>query len=422
MASITLCLKGTKNPSPVYLRLVNGKGVDIIAKTGVFLPPADWDSKKRVVKSKSTMPGKDKINEQLTKLQLHVLSDYNVYFCTGGIIDKSWLESSIKTFFSRPDKESNGFNEPHAIYLSCFAEFWLETKSGSHKVKPGKLLSKENKKQYEDCLELIKEFEGKNKIKLSGIDSAVLESFVEFLQEDKKYAVSTIKRIVDRLKFFCSRAEEENLKINKGYKSKIFMVEEEYCEGIYLNQQEIDAIYTLDLSSDAELDGVRDNFILQCCTGLRLGDLLYNLDISKIRGGIIKIKTQKTGAYVEIPIHKYLKSIISKRFGQLPPKIAPSKYNKLIKVVCEKAKINVLTYGFLMNKDSKRKEFGWFEKYKLISSHVGRSSLATLLKGKVSDEAIMSIAGWSSSKMLNHYSKTSKKERAKEVENYWNNS
>jgi hypothetical protein len=41
------------------------------------------------------------------------------------------------------------------------------------------------------------------------------------------------------------------------------------------------------------------------------------------------------------------------------------------------------------------------------------------LYGKVPNEVIQSVAGWSSSEMISHYNKTSKKEYAEQLKEFW---
>lgn len=96
-------------------------------------------------------------------------------------------------------------------------------------------------------------------------------------------------------------------------------------------------------------------------------------------------------------------------------------FNKSIKTICQLSGITNVVYGKLFDKDAKRKKAGYYEKWKLISSHVGRKSMVSNLKGKVSDETIMAIGGWSSVKMMQHYSKVTKTEHAENLSEYWNN-
>ena len=108
-------------------------------------------------------------------------------------------------------------------------------------------------------------------------------------------------------------------------------------------------------------------------------------------------------------------------FGNLPNKVSISVYNEKIKIICQLANIDNQVYGKLWNSKIKRKELVYAPKFRFISSHVGRKSLATNLSGKVSDEVIMSVIGWSTLSIKQHYNKTSKTEYASELEKVWKN-
>ena len=78
--------------------------------------------------------------------------------------------------------------------------------------------------------------------------------------------------------------------------------------------------------------------------------------------------------------------------------------------------------GKLFDKDLKRKKVGYFEKYKLISSHICRKSFATNNYGKVDDAVLNAVCGWKKdSKMLLHYNKETKMEYADKLSQHWNN-
>jgi integrase len=191
-------------------------------------------------------------------------------------------------------------------------------------------------------------------------------------------------------------------------------------ESVYLNEEEIQKIYNLDLSHDFELDNARDNLIISCFSGLRVSDLMTGLNTDNIKEGFISVKTKKTKTFVTIPVHKMVESILRKRFGQLPKKTTTFEYNRLIRIVCQLAEIDNQILAKVWNKDKKRKEIKYVKKYEAIGSHTARRSFASNLYGKVPNEVIQSVAGWSSSEMISHYNKTSKKEYAEQLKTFWN--
>jgi integrase len=242
--------------------------------------------------------------------------------------------------------------------------------------------------------------------------------FINYLQEECDYNVSTVERIIGRIKFFCNRSSENGIKISPAYLKRIYLEKEEDIDGVYLNEDEISKIYNLQIENE-DLDNAKDNLVLSCYLGLRVSDFMFNLNIDNIKDNIVSVKTKKTGAFVKIPLHPYCKQILNKRFGQLPKRFSEYEYNTLIKNVGQIAEIDNLILGSLWDSNKKRKVKGYHAKYKFFSSHIGRRSFSTNLSGKVSDEIIMACAGWSQVSMKNHYNKKSKQEYAEQLNQFW---
>ncbi len=398
----------------LIVRLYYGR-FDLSVKLDLFVVESDWNEALQLTNSSNL------INEKLLKLKSELLAKYNEDYVRGVLINKQWLNDVISEVFNRPSEEKKLINSDVNIYLVEFANEWLKTKSASWKVSHNKFMSKTLIGQYQNTVDLLKEFEqfANYKIVLKDIKNEDFYNFIDFLQQELNYNISTIERIIGRVKFFCCRAKENGTKISNDYTKRIYLEKEnDEVETIYLNESEIDKIYNLQIENE-DLDHARDLLIISCYCGLRVSDFMYNLDVSKIKDGIISIKTKKTGAFVKIPVHNYISAILNKRFGNLPKRFNEYEYNTLIKKVGELAKIDNLVFGSLWNADKKRKVKGYNQKFKYFSSHLGRKSFTTNLSGKVSDEIIMACTGWSNLSMKQHYDKTSKLEYAEQLSDFW---
>lgn len=416
MASVKYVMKN--NPS-IYIRFTNGKMFDVSAKSNLSIDPKYWDKKYQKIKNVSAVPNRNKINEKLALLKIHIVNRFNEAYLSGDIIDKHWLENTIKSFANRPEKE--GKQGAHLIYLSDFTTWWLENKADNHKVGPNKLMDKRTKGHYEQVRDNFVEFEGKTKVALKNTNNELFDKFAMFLTQEKKYAHQTAKRKISRMKFFCARAEEMNLNVHKGYASRVFVEkkEVEYKEP-YLNEDEINQIFNYKADSK-KYDITRDNWIIGLWTGLRISDFLTRLDVSNIDGDFIEIKTLKTGVKVSIPLHWQVKKVLQKYDGKLPPKIPEQHFNKNIKQIARKLEFNQIMVGGIIEIKNKvkRKKIGEFPKWKLITSHICRRSFCTNLFGKVPNQVIMNIAGWSSEKQMLEYNKATNRESAIKLKNYW---
>ena len=360
-------------------------------------------------------------NEKLLELKSTLLKRYNRDFTKGVLINKSWLQEIVKEVFDRPTNEVALINNDKDIYIVDFSNYWLKTFADSWKTSPKETMSKLVKSQYQKFVDIFSDFQDQKKVRytLHSLTQDDVYEFSNWLEEDD-YNSATIERNIGRLKFFLNRASEMSLKVSQVRNQRIYIDKESSeVESVYLNEEEIKKIYNLDLSHDFELDNARDNLVISCFSGLRVSDLMTGLKTDNIKEGFISVKTKKTKTFVTIPVHFYCESILRKRFGQLPKKTTTFEYNRLIRIVCQLAEIDNQILAKVWNSDKKRKEIKYVKKYEAIGSHTARRSFASNLYGKVPNEVIQSVAGWSSSEMLNHYNKTSKKEYAEQLKEFW---
>lgn len=412
--NVSFKLYQTKKQSRVIVRCQK-KDLDISCALEIFVEADGWDSELQLLANSPI------VNEKLLELKKNILSEYNNSYVTGQIIGKRWLQSIISDVFDRPSGEKKLVNSDANIYLSAFANEWLKTDGKVWKVSHNKVIGKTMLGQYQNAVDLLVEFErfANRKILMKDIDVDDFYEFVNYLQEHLDYNVSTIDRIIGRLKFFCNRASEKGIKISSAYNKRIYLEKEEDIDGVYLNEKEVEAIYTTDFSFDEKLQVAKDNLLIGIFTGLRVSDYLTRLDLSNIKDDYITITTQKTKTKVVIPLHRIVKEIIASRFGQLPPKMNEYEFGKAIKTIGMICGFDNLVYGKKWNPETKRKEIGYYKRYELFTTHICRRSMASNLYGKIPDNSIMAVLGWSNPSMLLKYVQTTKKEHANKLKEYW---
>jgi len=425
MATINFRIKSKTNPSPIYIRFRDKKLFDIETKTGLLINPSFWDIVKQRIRNVIDVQNRNEINENLAKLQLYITDAYNKAYVSGEVINKTWLDKKIILFFNRPETTNSGTIDETKVFFTSFAQYWIDNKAKSFKVSANKYMDDKVIGHYQQVIDNFKEFEKKDKVKLADLRNDILDKFSIYLSDEKEYAEATTKRKLTRIKFFCQRAEAENIHVNKNYKERIFVKPSksgEYKEP-YLNEQEIKSIFNFDFKHDKEMDNVRDNFVLGLWTGLRVSDFLTHLDVSNIEDGFIKIKTQKTKTKVAIPIHPQVATILKKRNGKLPEKISTQKFNDKIKIIAQLCNIDEEMIGGVSLVDEKtkikRKVIGVYKKYQLVTSHICRRSFATNLFGKIPNKAIMDICGWCNEEMLFKYNKQTNMESAMILKKHW---
>ncbi len=432
MATVNFLLLSKKNHAAIYVRYSNGRKSDFMVPTGLSINPIHFDKKKQVIRNLIELPNRDAINKKLAKLKIFIIDQSNIDFSQGDIINRQWLKNTTATFFTRPKQDEKGKNFDHTLYLSSFADWWMKNKASSWKVSSGKVLPERSKAHYAISVKDIQGFEGKDKIRLKNVDSDLLDKLVDHLVS-KNYQRHTILKKIDRVKFFCARAEAENLEVNKGYKSRVFVPErEEDFQEPYFNQNEINIIYNWDFSYCERLANTRDNLIIGLWTGLRVSDFLQRLKIEDFKDGYIKIKTLKTNTWVTLPIHRQVAEIIKKRKGCLPDKISDQKFNDYIKEIAFICNFDDEMMGGISQvimKDGKpviekgkkviRKIIGMYPKHLLVTSHICRRSFATNIYGTIPNISLQHLGGWSTEQMMLKYIKKSGHEHAQALAKVW---
>jgi integrase len=191
-------------------------------------------------------------------------------------------------------------------------------------------------------------------------------------------------------------ALDEGLHTEIGFQDKGFKVLREDVNMMYLTEAEIEAIRTVDLSNEPNLEDSRAVFLAGCYTAQRFSDY-HRISEKHIKNGFIYLKQVKTGTEVIIPIHHKLKAILSKYKNNLPY-VYDQKLNLDIKAIALKAKI---------------------KNYHQITSHTARRSGATnmYLAGLKTIE-IMKITGHKTESEFLKYIKITKEETAKSLANH----
>lgn len=423
MATLNYSIVGTKSPSEIRIRYINGRLVDTATGINVFIDPKYWDKENQRIRNVIAVPNRDKLNSKLSELKIHVFNAANENFMEGEIINKTWLEKSVAKFFNRPSLELKKTPEYHKVYFTNFNDYWLKEKAPKFKVSAEKYMDERTRSHYTILNKLIKKFEGKDKIKFSDINDVLLDKFSEFLTAEN-YAEKTARRMIGRFKFFCARAELENIVINQSYKNRVFVTKQtqEYKEP-YFNEIEISLIYNHNFSDNPVLDSVRDNLIIGLWTGLRISDFLSKLKLDNFHDDYIEIQTEKTKTFVSIPIHWMIQEILNKRNGNLPEKISDPKFNKHIKTIARIVKFDQKMLGGVSKVDKKtkvkRKVVDLYPKHELVTSHICRRSFATNVYGTVSNSTLMAICGWKSEEQMLDYIKKTNREHAESLKKVW---
>lgn len=357
---------------------------------GMQVKPNEWDSKKQKLKPSSMdyLNRQAKISEVLNRCQFILLDNPGIN------------KDQFKIIF-----EGGELKAPFMAFMEKFVERKNSayTKSGS--------LANTNYSQTVSHLTVYEEANGP-----LDFNSFTYEFYDLFHQQmiGRGYALNTFGKHIGNIKTVLNAYEEDNpkIRINK----KALKVVRMSPEDIYLSEANLDKIKKSQFFKAKRR--VADILIVLCWTGARYKDykkIKWDLD-----SDLIFLQPTKTASPVSMPIHPDVRAILLAYEG-LPAPMSNPKFNREVKIVCEWAGIDDLIN--IPPSDTHRlKKYGTdkVERWKMVSSHTGRRSLATnlVLQGQPIP-AIMSYTGHKTYKDFMTYLKMGDIENIKMVRKIW---
>ncbi len=394
----------------IYARIIGCNRFDQSAKTGLVVPQGAFSNKYQKIRDKAEISNRNAINYKLIALKKYLAEQYNDTIINNSDFSKLWLKQKIDVFFDRVTE-----TERYKKFFVAFAEHYNETETINKRT--GKPLAAGTIKKYKLVLKYLKEYEElKNStLLLKSITYDFYKDFVVFCRKTKKFADNTTGSNIKIIKQWLSEANK------RGYCDidlSDFTTMTNETKDIYLTDNEINKIFSYDFSSSLRLSNARDLFIIGARSGLRISDFM-RLDIDNINDNFIEIKAQKTGESVVIPMHPQINVVLKRNGGKLPRSISEQKFNDYIKEICMLVGIDAIVEGGKLNPKTRRKEYGKFPKYELVSSHTCRRSFASNLYGKIPNTTIMGITGHKTEKEFLKYIKITPKQNAQRLKEYY---
>ena len=230
----------------------------------------------------------------------------------------------------------------------------------------------------------------------------------------KGYTLNTIGALLKNIKILLKQAYREGLHENKVFEHPEFRKFQEDTDSVYLNDEELNRLYALDLTKDQRLERVRDVFLIGCYSGLRWSDFsqLKPSNIKKDdKGTFLSVDTRKTGKRVAVPLNPNALAILAKYGNILPEPISNQKFNKYLKELAKLAELN--TVESIGQTIGGKRTVKLYEKWELVRTHTARRSFATnaYLAG-IPPVSIMMVTGHKTETQFLKYIKVTGEENA----------
>ena len=398
MATVKFVLKGKKNPSSIYVRLRDGRNIDIILSTNITINPMNWSDSKGWVKQIASFKEKQNFDNRLRKLETLIYDERNKRVDIGLPITKDWLKNLVDR---EQGKQTEGDKELLITHL-------INYKDGlPNRVRNGKRgVSEGTIRNYNTTISRLKRFEldSKRKFRLIEVDLTFHDRYMKFAIKEMGLSLNSVGKDIQQIKTVCIDAKESGERINEQVLSKKFNKPSEPTIFTTLNEQELNLLF--EYEGKNYLENARDWLLIGSWTGCRVGDLMKLNDkniITHTSGKkIVQYTQSKTGRQVNVPMHPHVEMIVERLKG-FPRPLSSVNFNKYIKEVCKIVGMTYKVEGAKQNPFTHLKEVGSFEKWELIKSHTCRRSFATNHYNKLPNKRIMAVTGHATEKMLLNY-------------------
>lgn len=384
--------------SEVYIILLyryqyEGKRVTIKYSISELVNPKYWDAKAGRAKFNRTYPEYVELNSRLNNID-NITTD--IYKDFKGNISPEAFKSELDYRLGkkvRPEDDKSG--------IPTLFEF-IRTYLNDEKHKESTL------QKYNTTFIHLKNYakEKGKELTYDSIDWHFRNAFLKYLYASpRNMSTNTTVKILSIVKLFLKESHKLKYHTNEIYKDKDFGEKLVKTKNkVRLSLEELDALLSLDLSSNERLEKVRDLFIVGAFTGLRFSDW-HKIGREQLftSGGIemIRVMAEKTRKYTAIPLFPELKQVLEKYNYNLPA-ISSQKFNDYIKEVAQIAFADT-TFLRIYSEGGQIKD-ETIQKWEAVSSHAARRSfVSNFLQLQISPMLIMSVTGHSTEKQLYAY-------------------
>ncbi len=385
-----------QKPLPLLLS-VAVKGQRILLALEVSIPPKFWDTNNKRVKELVDLSEDLKhVNKDLADVEKKIRTQLNEILRKGNRITSNTIRKILQ-------QDSFSIEESNTVKNidTAFNLFLVE-----HKNFDGHPMRDRTKKKYITLRNELNKFVIKyyKAFELEDINKSFIESFIEYLYNDKGNIDNTVTKYIQTIKTIINYLIGKGIKINpECLKIKIREYESPI---IVLELSEVMKLYNWKFDDEIH-SKVRDVFIFMTWTGQRYSDILdFTPEQLSTHNGIMiwKLTTLKTRTSITVPITHYAKAILDKYEidGYKLPKFPNQFFNNQLKVIFKIAELDRLVPKVKCIRGITKQTS--LPLHKAITSHVGRKTFITnaLILG-MSETEVKKISGHKDDKSFRRY-------------------
>lgn len=366
----------------------------LVYSTKISVPTSEWNEE-----AQETYFNK-KVNAELFGIS-NIVEEYLLFCNRMGkkLIYRKEVRKELDERLNRPERAVKG------------SHFYDSLDKIIAEAEAGQLLTPKGTKYAAGTIRAMKK--SKNRLhdalphlNFSTIDLNAYNEFILYCHK-QKYSLNYISALIKDWKTFMEIAYLKGWHSNMIHRHKEFKRVEEESYQVYLNEEEILALYEVEL--DTQIDNIiRDRYIINLYCGLRVSDM-KTLHLRNIQNDILTHVNKKTGKRVMMPVHDMISTIIKRYGGKLPKQYHENVVNRYIKDIAKAAGITKLEH-FSKTIGGVKQSF-IKEKWEMITNHTARRSMTTNLLKHTDMQSAMPVTGMSL-KTLQKYNKRSAEENA----------
>lgn len=419
-----LKMDSNSKEKPIRLDYSYGKKDRFRYAIGYAVNPEYWNKEKGKVRNVLAVSNSSTINNLIDDLAKELRKFVDECISNQIPLSNPIMKAHLDNF--RNEKETFDIEkEEEIVTLVSFIKKYIKQKE-KELPKAANGYKNNTVKSYEQTLGHLEGFQKHFEVTLDfDLDSEFYSDFIEYMssktyqfskQEKRYYSLNTIGKQIKNLRVFLGAALMEDMHSNQKYKK--FKVLVEITTAVYLEIDELQSIYELDLSNSPHLELARDVFIIGCEIGQRISDY-HNLRKHEIveyeNESYIKIRQEKTDKDVLCKITPVIEKIMNERYGGLlPPKITEQKLNDYIKIIGEEAGVKTQIKNEITRRGRRVVEYK--AKYELLMGHTARRTFCTLKhKAGIPVHSIMELSGHTTIKEFKKYIRNPKEERVSQI-------
>lgn len=417
VADVKFLLKNPRATAPTLVSLVyRFQNQRFVYSTGQSVEPYQWDTVNQRAyinqKVKAVRLAHENINAHLDRHRAALVRVISSLHLAGVSLDNVTVKQYL-------DRELNKNHpavvvKPKETFTDYITRFVAEAKRGERLNAKNGRFADGTLKNFTKVRNILLTYETDTHKRLTndGYTLAFYDALKQYLIK-KGQSLNYVGATLNAVKMLLKYAHRDGLTVCEDFQKKEFRKIEEQVDATYLSDEELNALFTLDLQSNPRLDRVRDLFLIGCYTGLRFSDYTQLRPGNLLANGtMLRVNTQKTGAKVVIPLNPNVLTILAKYDGVPPRALSNQKFNEYLKELAQLAEF--VTPLERTRTQGGQKSTVTAQKWEFITSHTARRSFATnaFLAG-VPPISIMKITGHVSESQFMKYIKVTGEQNAK---------